>query len=256
MKEQTKFIKDRVLKQFPNITEQEFKEALLEYNDIKDFKANENIFNTQNITDIVHYIMRLNTQYFIIKAFNAMKIDMNDPNITEDLQYGNIGTPGRIAKVWCGANINDDNELGGGRWAIKPRIARFPNTTNSKLPITKKIDLISSCSHHFISFNSIYSNNSYVLISYIPEEFILGISKLQRLVNWISQRFFLQEDLTKMIYDEISTITQTKSVYVGLFNIVHGCENLRGIKSREGSFTTEYYDGEFNKLEVRKGIKQ
>jgi GTP cyclohydrolase I len=184
-----------------------------------------------------------------------MKIDMSDDNVMEDLSSGNIGTPGRIAKVWMGANLDDDRELGGGRWSRKPRLASFPNTNDTNIPITKRVDIISNCSHHFIPFTTIAREESYAIISYIPDKFVLGISKLQRLADWVSQRFFLQEDLTKKLYEAVSEASQTDSVYVGLFNMVHGCESMRGAKSNDGSFTSEYYGGKFADPELRKQIR-
>jgi len=255
-KKQIDFIKSRYMMQFNNSSEKEFQKNLKQYKKINNFAPNGNIFDHDYISDKIHFIMRINTQYHITNAFKAMKIDLDDPNITEDLNVGNIGTPGRIAKVFCGSNTNDDKELGSGRWSKKPRVATFPNTSKLDQPITKKVDLISNCSHHFISFNSLQRDDSYVVISYIPKDLILGISKLQRLVDWISQRFFLQEELTSMIYQEISHMVETDSVYIGLFNIVHGCENLRGVKSQNGSFSTEYYGGDFKNINLREEVKK
>jgi GTP cyclohydrolase I len=157
--------------------------------------------------------------------------------------------------VWCGDGTHDDRELGSGRWAIKPRLASFPNTGNKTIPITKRVDIISNCSHHFIPFTSIARPDSYAIISYIPDSEVLGISKLQRIADWVSQRFFLQEDLTKMLYDEVQKVAKTDSVYVGLFNMVHGCESMRGAKASDGAFTSEYYGGAFNDIDVRSQVK-
>lgn len=233
----------------------EFEEDWVKYENLKPFAPNGNVFENQDCTNEVHYIMRLCTQYYLTEAFRAMRINLDDDNVKEDLKNGNIGTFGRIAKVWCGSNIDDDRELGGGRWSKKPRIATFPNKSNSKIPITKRVDIISNCSHHFISFNSISRPESYAIVSYIPDKKVLGISKLQRMADWVSQRFFLQEDLTKMLYDEISKVAETESVYVGLFNMVHGCESTRGAKSRDGSFTSEYYGGLFTDTELRNSVR-
>lgn len=229
---------------------------LSQYIELKPFKANENIWETnQSITDGAHYIARLVTQYHLTEAFKSMKIDMTDDNVCEDLSNGNIGTPGRIAKVWMGSNLDDDRELGGGRWSHEPRLASFPNTNETNIPITKRVDIISNCSHHFIPFTTIANEESYAIISYIPDQYVLGISKLQRLADWVSQRFFLQEDLTKKLYEAISEAAKTDSVYVRLNSLVHGCESMRGAKSRDGSFTSEYYGGKFVDPELRKQIK-
>ena len=229
--------------------------------ELPDFKANENIYDVLGkdanmvYNDSVHNIVRSATGFYLEKAFKAMKIDFNDPNIAENLADGNIGTPGRLAKVWVGANTNDDTELGVGRWSKKPRIASFPNTnTNTKIPITKRVDLISNCSHHFITFSTLARTDSYAIISYIPDEYVLGISKLQRLNDWISKRFWLQEDLTLAIYKEICEVARTESVYVKVVNAVHGCEFFRGAQSRDGSFSSEMYGGKFEDTTMREQV--
>ena len=185
------YIKERYTNRFSIDT---FDKAFREYKLIKDFKPNGNINDTQSISEEAHYVMRLATQFHLNEAFKAMKIDMTDANVTEDLSTGNIGTPGRIAKVWCGYDTHDDRELGGGRWAKPPRLAKFPNENKDKsVPITKRVDIISNCSHHFIPFTTLSREDSYAIISYIPDKFLLGISKLQRVADHISQRFFCKK---------------------------------------------------------------
>ncbi len=235
--------------------------AFRTYNELPDFKVNENIYDITGeyssviYNDSVHNVMRLATQFYLTKAFGAMKIDFSDPNIQEVVEDGNIGSPGRLAKVWVGANNTDDTELGVGRWTSRPRIASFPNTnTNTKIPITKRVDLISNCSHHFITFSTLARTDSYAVISYIPDQHVLGISKLQRLTDWVSKRFWLQEDLTLAIYDEICSVAQTESVYVKIVNAVHGCEFFRGAQSRDGSFSSEMYGGKFEDASLRQQV--
>ncbi len=251
-KELLEYIKIRYTQRFEENT---FEKALEEYQEINDFAPNGNINDAQQISDEAHFIMRLQTQYFIHKAFESMKIDMDDDNVTEDSSTGNIGTPGRIAKVWCGYDTEDTTELGSGRWSKKPRLAKFPNTNKSNIPITKRVDVISNCSHHFIPFTTLSRDDSYAIVSYIPKDYVLGISKLQRVTDWVSQRFFLQEDLTKMLYDVVSESAETESVYVGLFNMTHGCEMFRGSKSNDGAFTSECYSGAFKDVELRNQVK-
>lgn len=229
-----------------------FDVALNGYKKLKSFKISDNIFESgQNITEQEHYIMRLISQYYMEKVFDSMLIDMNDENVA-----GDEGTPYRFVKMYCGNNLEDDTELLSGRWAKKPRIADFPNEHKQKFPITKKVDLVSCCSHHTAPFSTMFREDSYAVISYIPEDRILGISKLQRIVDWVSRRGHLQEELTKLIYEEVSKASSTKNVYVKLCNIVHTCESLRGSQTKDGSFTSEYYDGEFNKLENRKEVQE
>lgn len=251
------FIKERYINKY---SAESFQKHLDEYLSIKEFAPHGNINDNQSISEEAHLIMRLSTQYYLTMAFKAMRIDLQDPNVAELMEEGNIGTPGRIAKVWCGSNPEDDSELGGGRWSKSPRLADFPHSPSKtgivhNIPITKRVDLVSNCSHHFIPFHTKARPDSYVIISYIPKHFKLGISKLQRITNHVAQRFWLQEDLTDALYEEISKAACTNDVYVGLFNIVHGCESLRGARSEDGSFTSEAYGGRFSDYELRKQVK-
>lgn len=220
---------------------------------LNDFKANENVFEDgTGISEPAHYIIRVTTQYYFKLAFKAMKIDIdNDPNLYERLEDGNIGTPGRLAKVYCGANLEDDSELGSGRWSKPPRIATFPNEQTKALPITKRVDLVSNCSHHTLPFSTFFRTDAYAIISYIPNKKVLGISKLQRVVDHIARRYWLQEDLTLKLYQTISKIAETDNVYVRLNNVVHTCESLRGSQTKDGSFTSEMYGGRFEDSSVR-----
>ena len=243
------FIAARFKQKFPDA---DVDRAIAEYDEIPAFRASGN----HPVSPEVHYVMRLTTQWHLQEAFKAMKIDLDDPNVAEDLSTGNIGTAGRIAKVWCGATPGDDTELGGGRWSEAPRIATFPNETGISLPITKRVNLISNCSHHFVPFSTDFSDDSQVVISYIPKSVVLGISKLQRLVNWVGQRFWLQEDLTRELYNVVSEAARTEDVYIRLENIKHGCEFLRGARTKDGAFTSVYYRGKFANEDIRKLVSQ
>lgn len=246
------YVKERYVEKYDEST---FNSAMSEYQTMPLFAPDGNVFDVLgSVSENAHYIMRLFTQFYLTQAFVAMRVDMNNPNVAEDLSVGNIGTPGRIAKVWCGSDLHDDRELGGGRWSVKPRIAMFPNESKMNLPITKRVALTSNCSHHFLPFGTLFRQDSFVVVSYVPDQFVLGISKLQRLVDWVSQRFFLQEDLTRKLYEELSNSLKTESVYVGIFNAQHTCESTRGSKSPDGAFTSEYYGGYFTKTKHREAI--
>ena len=221
--------------------------AFDEYNCMDSFKANENINEIGNsVTEEVFFVMRMATQFHLTAAFEAMKIDMTDPNIMEDLNTGNIGTPGRIAKIWVGADLNETSELGHGRWVKPPRLATFPNNNDHNFVIEKTIELTSSCSHHFVPFSTLYTSASHCTVKYIPKDTVIGISKLSRYINdFVAKRFYLQEDLTKNIGEFLQQITGAEDVYVKLFALEHGCEKFRGARDSEGSMTTEFKTGRF-----------
>lgn len=264
--EALEFIKDMYLKKFGSLDT--FNENFKLYNDLPIFKACENIH--EKLTDYnkskeelidqenefvkgdsikpeIHWIMRSLTQYYITEAFKSMKIDLDDPNIAVN-SLGK-GTPGRIAKMWCGNDPEDTTELLSGRWNKEPALSVFPND-GLEDPVEKQVDVTAVCSHHFLPFSTL--NGGKGVIKYIPKDRVLGISKLQRFVNWASRRGWLQEDLTNYIGETIKRIAQTDDVYVRLEGLVHGCEKYRGANSHDGNLTTEYKSGVFKTKKERK----
>ena len=248
MQDVKRYVSQRFIEKFP---EEKFENAWIEYLNLPDFDINENVEKVGGISEEAHYIMRLAAQYYLEKTFEAMKINLNDPNVK-----GETGTPYRIIKMWTGNGLDDSTELLSGRWSKKPRIATFPNTHLKPIPITKRVDINAVCSHHMAPFSTFFRPDAYAIISYIPKDKVLGISKLQRIVDWVARRGWLQEDLTKTIYDEVSEAAETESVYVKLYNLVHTCERLRGTQSSDGTFTSEYYGGDFNDNEIRAQVKE
>lgn len=251
--EKQKWIKDHWIVKFPkNPTEFEF--YWNTYENIVPFKINENIFESNpniEFTIEVQYIIKLSTTYDLINTFKSMKIDLTDPNVLRDKDNGNIGTPGRVAKMWVGSGLDDDSELLSGRFTKAPRLAKFPNTSKQHFPIVKKIDLVAVCSHHLAPFSTMFREDSYAMIAYIPKDYVLGISKVQRFSDWITRRGWLQEDLTQALCVSLQEIAETEDVYVSLHNIVHTCESLRGAQSKDGSFSSVYFGGKFKADELQ-----
>lgn len=258
------FIQRNYFEKYPNKSKEDFSEDFKLFESIPAFKASENIHqvNTNykdrehlldnednyilgdSLKPEVHWIMRSLTQYYLTKAFAAMKVDLEDPNIKVNAL--GKGTPGRIAKMWVGNDPDDITELGSGRWNKEPAISYFPNEEGKNAEVvTKEVDVISCCSHHFLPFSTFDGGKA--IISYKPDKYVLGISKLQRFVNWAAKRFWLQEDLTKYIGDTIKRIAATDDVYVKMEGLVHGCEKFRGASAKNGSLTTEYKSGIFKK---------
>lgn len=252
------YLKEKYLAKFESLDN--FEEDLRLYNEMPTFKANENIHeiltnykDREALPDSenqyvkhsslkygVHWIMRCVATYYVTKAFEAMKIDLEDANVKENALLKS--TPGRIVKMWCGADSEDTTELGSGRWNAEPYISCFPNNGINEV-ITKEVDIVSCCSHHFLPFSTFDGGKA--IISYKPNEYVLGISKLQRFCNWAARRFWLQEDLTDYIGKNIKRIANTEDVYVRLEGLVHGCEKFRGANTKEGSLTTEFKSGIF-----------
>lgn len=255
------YIREKYLNKFESL--ENFEKDLELYKELPTFKANENIHEIltdyskrDGLADIegrfvkhnslrygVHFIARALATYYVTEAFEAMKIDLEDPNTKENSLLKS--TPGRVVKMWMANDPEDTSELGSGRWNPEPYISTFPNTDNDHSIITKKVDIVSCCSHHFLPFTTFQGGQA--IIAYKPKDYVLGISKLQRYTNWVAKRFWLQEDLTRHLGEKIKKIANTEDVYIRLEGLVHGCEQMRGVQAKEGSLTTEFKSGIFKK---------
>ena len=156
------------------------------YKAIECFSALGNIYDNGGTVDKpTHFVMRLVATWHIDKALRALKFDTEkDPNLLLDDECANIGTPGRIAKIWGGNGLDSENirEYGDGRWTKTPRLAAFPAEGNEKRrPVTVVLDtpgIGSVCSHHFLPYSILNTPNSGIVISYIPKGKLLGLSKI------------------------------------------------------------------------------
>ena len=160
------------------------------------------------------------------KIVDELGLDLNDDSIS--------GTPYRVAKMYVKeifSGLSPDN---------KPKISLFENKYNyNKMLIEKNINLNSTCEHHFLPITG------KAHISYISSGKVIGLSKLNRIVNYYSQRPQVQERLTIQIYEELKKVLDTDSVMV-VIEAKHMCVSARGIKDYSSSTVTEMYGGDFN----------
>jgi GTP cyclohydrolase I len=161
-------------------------------------------------------------------------------NIEEILTYigedpnrdGLLETPKRIVNSW--------KELFAGyREDISHHFKLFEYTNNnSDIVIVKNITFFSTCEHHFLPYFG------KVHIGYIPDGKVIGASKLARIVNCLSKKLTIQENLTEEIANSIITGLNPKGVTV-IINGEHICMKSRGIKSHSSSMTTNVIKGIF-----------
>lgn len=205
----------------------------------------------------LHWILRSLATYNMHQVFHSMRIDQEDPNININALLK--GTPGRIVKMWMGADPEDTSELLSGRWNKEPALSVFPNdgsTTGGEIvdyPIEKQVDVVAVCSHHFLPFSS-FEPNARVKITYVPKRYLIGISKLQRFTNWAAKRGWLQEDLCSYIGKTIKRISGSEDVKVEMVGLVHGCERYRGASAKDGNLSTTYRSGCFKENKESKRI--
>ena len=154
----------------------------------------------------------------------AVGFDFKADKQTED-------TPRRVAKAWL-------KDLIIGSVSNEPNITTFPNDENyTGLVIQSGIPITSMCAHHNLAFTG------FATVAYIPGEKVIGLSKLNRIVEWFSRRPQMQESLTQQVHDYISDKMECGSVAVSVA-CKHTCCSHRGIK-HPSTMTTNKFSGVF-----------
>ncbi len=160
------------------------------------------------------------------EIMNVMGLDLTDDSLK--------GTPDRVAKMYIDeifSGLNPDN---------KPKIALFDNKYQyNQMLIEKNISFYSNCEHHFVPIIG------KAHVAYISSGKVIGLSKLNRIVQYYAKRPQVQERLTNQIAKELETILETKDVAV-IIDAKHLCVSSRGVKDDTSSTITAYYGGVFN----------
>jgi len=147
-----------------------------------------------------------------IEVMEILRISRNDPNSTN--------TNKRVARMFV-------NELFAGRFQKPPVITVFPNRKKvDELIISKGITVMSVCSHHWQPISGDCA------IGYIPGDYVMGLSKLSRIVEWYSRRGQIQEELGEQIADYIENLIHPKALGV-VIKARHYCMIARGVKGSE-----------------------
>ena len=143
------------------------------------------------------------------------------------------GTPYRVAKMYVKEIFEGLNP------ANKPKIALFANKYGfHDMLVEKNINFYSNCEHHFVPiFGKVH-------VAYIPEKKVIGLSKINRVVQHFAKRPQVQERLTIQIGRELSKILETENIAV-IVDAKHLCVSSRGIKDESSATVTCYYGGAF-----------
>jgi len=184
-------------------------------------KANENISRTPE--EIEKMIDEASFHY---GAFlNAVGWDYMKDRQTVD-------TPRRVAKAWL-------KDLVLGSVTPEPSMTVFPNEENyDGVVIQTGIPVVSLCAHHNLPFTG------YASVAYVPGEKVVGLSKLNRVVDWFARRPQMQESLTQQIHTFLSDKLGCPSVAVSIAS-KHMCCSNRGIKHPTSTMTTNKFSGVF-----------
>ena len=155
----------------------------------------------------------------------TLGLDLSDDSLN--------GTPGRVAKMYVKEIFSGLNAKN------KPDIALFDNKYRySQMLVEKNITLYSNCEHHFVPIIG------KAHVAYISSGKVIGLSKLNRIVQYYAQRPQVQERLTLQIANELKSVLNTEDVAV-VIDALHLCVSSRGIKDVSSSTITAEYSGMF-----------
>lgn len=181
------------------------------------------------------------------RVSDSRKIEMIVPHVSEILQILGLDledesireTPRRVATMYVKEIFSGlDPEL-------KPEMTIFENTYGYKeMLLEKDITFYSYCEHHLVPF----FGKAYV--AYFPNHNVVGLSKLNRMVQYLARKPQVQERLTIEIGNELQTALQTEDVAVVL-EATHLCIAARGVEDPSSRTKTSHFGGRFKEREIK-----
>ena len=161
----------------------------------------------------------------------TLVLDLNDDSLK--------GTPYRVAKMYVQEIFSGLNP------ANKPQVSVFDNKYEyNKMLIEKNIRLGSTCEHHFLPITGLAH------VAYISSGKVIGLSKINRIVDYYAKRPQVQERMTVQVYNALKEELNTEDIIV-VMDAEHLCVSARGIKDNSSSTVTMEYGGKFNKASHR-----
>jgi GTP cyclohydrolase I len=165
------------------------------------------------------------------EIMETMGLDLSDDSLQ--------GTPHRVAKMFVKEifyGLNPEN---------KPKISVFENKFNyGEMLVEKNINMNSTCEHHFLPITG------KAHVAYISNGEVIGLSKINRIVDYFARRPQVQERLTVQIANELKAILKTEDVAI-VIDAKHMCVSSRGIQDESSSTITAEYSGKFKNKAVR-----
>lgn len=185
--------------------------------------ANSNIITTQQERD---QMIEAAAQHYA-EFMKALRFDYTlDPNSAD--------TPRRVAKAFV-------NDIISGCYTPSPNITAFDNVQEyNGMVCQNNIRLTSLCSHHHMPFTG------FAHVAYIPSRHgkVIGLSKLNRIVDWFARRPQVQENLTMQIHNFIRDVCTDNNGVAVMIEAKHNCCSNRGIK-HDSTMRTAYMSGAF-----------
>ncbi|ABR74655.1 GTP cyclohydrolase I FolE [Actinobacillus succinogenes] len=168
------------------------------------------------------------------EVMELIGLDLRDDSLEE--------TPVRLAKMYV------DEIFSGLDYANFPKITNIENRMKvSEMVLVNDVTLTSTCEHHFVTIDGLVS------VAYYPKKWVIGLSKINRVVQFFAQRPQVQERLTEQVLLAFQTILETDDVAVYM-KATHFCVKCRGIKDSNSYTVTSAFGGVF--LEDRETRKE
>jgi len=164
-------------------------------------------------------------------------------SIIEDLgentnREGLLKTPERAAKAMQFLTQGYEQD------AVKILKSAMFKESYKEMVIVKDIEFYSLCEHHILPFFG------KAHIAYIPNGYIVGLSKIPRIIDVFARRLQVQERLTEQVLDCINDTLKPEGVAV-VFEASHMCMQMRGVQKQSSVTTTSGFRGAFEKIETR-----
>lgn len=193
--------------------------------------------NAQNPVRIDAFNLTDDTKIELIKKdveniLQTLGMDLTDDSIK--------GTPNRVAKMFV------KEIFGGLNPNKKPKASTFSNNYKyGEMLVEKNITLYSTCEHHLLPIIG------KAHVAYISNGTVVGLSKMNRIVDYYAKRPQVQERLTMQIVQELQIVLGTQDVAC-VIDAKHLCVNSRGIRDNESSTVTSEYGGKFKEESTRR----
>lgn len=159
------------------------------------------------------------------EVIKLIGLDLSDDSLEE--------TPVRLAKMFV------DEIFSGLDYANFPKITNIENRMKvSEMVLVNDITLTSTCEHHFVTIDGLVS------VAYYPKKWVIGLSKINRIVSFFAQRPQVQERLTEQILLAFQTVLETEDVAVYV-KATHFCVKCRGIQDTNSYTVTSAFGGVF-----------
>jgi len=212
----------------------------MKFKDLEDFDAiGDNHIGTSDDTPLRSDAFKLtdDEKIDIIKddvrhIMETLGLDLTDDSLR--------GTPNRVAKMFINeifSGLNPNN---------KPSASTFDNKYKyGEMLVEKNITVYSTCEHHLLPIVG------RAHVAYISNGTVVGLSKMNRIVDYYAKRPQVQERLTIQIVKELQDVLGTKDVAC-IIDAKHLCVNSRGIRDIESSTVTSEFGGKFKDMATRR----